>query len=194
MSTNDTERAKMLRGELYRADDPELAEARARACELVQQFNTAPAVDQATRDSLLRELLGTCGPGVFVEPDFRCDYGEQVHLEAGVFINFGCVALDGAPIRIGARTMLGPGVHLYTATHTLDAETRRRGLELAKPITIGSDCWIGGGAIVCPGVTIGNEAVIGAGSVVTRDVPPGMLALGNPCRAIRAIEPGAGTP
>jgi len=182
-----SEREKMLSGELYVAKDPELVAMHARARRLAHRFNAIDADDQNARDALLRELLGTCGEGVFIEPPFHCDYGVHTHLEDGVFLNFGCVVLDCAEVRIGAGTMLGPRVQLYSATHPLEASERRKGPELAKPITIGRDCWLGGGVIVCPGVTIGDETTIGAGSVVTRDVPGGVFAAGNPCRVIREL-------
>ncbi|MFG0305102.1 MAG: sugar O-acetyltransferase [Phycisphaerales bacterium JB040] len=182
-----TEREKMLAGELYDAQDPGLVEMRARARRLTHRFNTADPDDRATRDKALADLLGTCARGVFIEPAFRCDYGVHTHLGERVFMNFGCVVLDCAQVRIGSGTMLGPSVQLYTATHPLQASERMKGPELARPITIGRDCWIGGGAIVCPGVTIGDGTTIGAGSVVTRDVPGGVFAAGNPCRVIREL-------
>ena len=126
---------------------------------------------------------------VAITPPFQCDYGYNITLGEGVYFNVNCVVLDVAPVRIGARTLMGPGVQLYTASHPMSPEERAGGLELGVPITIGEDVWIGGGAIVCPGVTIGDGAVIGAGSVVTRDVPARVFAAGNPCRVIRSLEP-----
>jgi maltose O-acetyltransferase len=182
-----SERARMLRGEPYLASDPELAAARLRARDLWQRLNAAPADAGEDRAALLRELLGSLGEGTQVEPPFYCDYGAQIHLDPGVFVNFNCVFLDPAPIRIGAHTMLGPNVQLLTADHPRDPHVRIAGPELARPITIGARMWIGGGSIVCPGVTIGDDTTIGAGSVVVRDIPAGVLAAGNPCRVIRQL-------
>jgi maltose O-acetyltransferase len=176
-----TEREKMLRGDLYDATDPVLVDGRARARRLMQQFN-------ATRDfAVLRELLGSMGTNAIIEPPFYCDYGSQIALSDGVFVNMNCVFLDPAAIVIGAQTFLGPSVQLYTATHPIDAATRVAGPELAKPIIIGARVWIGGATVVCPGVTIGDDTTIGAGSVVVRDVPSGVFAAGNPCRVIRKL-------
>jgi len=169
----------MLRGELYDATHPELVAGRLRARTLWQRLNAGEPV--------LPELLGTLGAGATIEPPFFCDYGANIHLADGVFVNFNCVFLDPAAIHIGAQTMLGPSVQLYTATHPLDAATRVAGPELAFPIHIGSRVWIGGGTIVLPGVTIGDDTVIGAGSVVTKPIPAGVVAAGNPCRIIRSL-------
>ena len=122
-----------------------------------------------------------------IEPPFFCDYGTNIELGDKVFFNFNCVILDVAKVTIGSNVMFGPAVQIYTATHPMDAEERRSGLEFAKPVRIGNDVWLGGGVIVCPGVTIGDAAVIGAGSVVVRDIPAGVFAAGNPCRVIREI-------
>jgi maltose O-acetyltransferase len=177
-----SEREKMLAGELYDPRDPELLAARRRARSLVARYNGDP--DPA----LLRELLGQVGGDAVLEPPFHCDYGENVFLGERFYANAGCVFLDCARITIGDRVLLGPGVHVYAATHPVDAETRRRGLECARPVTIGDDVWIGGAAVVLPGVTIGDRAVIGAASVVTRDVPADVVAAGNPCRSLRELE------
>jgi maltose O-acetyltransferase len=177
-----SERDKMLRGDLYNAGDPALIAARARARSLWRRYNADGA-----RDEILRELLGSVGENVVVEPPFYCDYGEEISLGDGVFVNMNCMFLDVAAIVIGAQTFLGPSVQLYTATHPLDAKTRVAGLESAKPIIIGSRVWIGGATVVCPGVTIGDDTTIGAGSVVVRDIPSGVLAAGNPCRVIRSL-------
>ena len=171
----------MLAGELYDARDPELVAARARARELLVRFNAQP--DR----SLLEELLGSVGPEAVIEPPFHCDYGFHISVGERFYANVGCVFLDCAPISIGDGVLLGPAVQLYAATHPLDAETRRRGLEYALPISIGDDVWIGGGAIVLPGVTIGDRAVVGAGSVVTRDVPADAVVAGSPARPMRAL-------
>jgi len=177
-----TEREKMLGGELYIASDPELVSARDRARRLWKSYNLS-----ARRD-VLEELLGGIGQGAVIEPPFFCDYGTQITLGAEVFVNFNCVFLDCNTIEIGAQTQLGPAVQLYTATHPLDAAARTAGPELAHPIRIGSRVWIGGGAIVLPGVEIGDDTVVGAGSVVTKPLPAGVLAAGNPCRVIRTAH------
>jgi maltose O-acetyltransferase len=183
-----TEREKMLRGELYLASDTELVAARERARRLWRSYNTLDPATTAARRAVLEQLLGSAHPGAVIEPPFFCDYGTQIALGADVFVNFNCVFLDCAVITIGAQTQLGPAVQLYTATHPIDAAARVAGPELASPIAIGSRAWIGGGAIVLPGVTIGDDTVVGAGSVVTRSLPAGVIAAGNPCRVIRTIE------
>jgi maltose O-acetyltransferase len=182
-----TEREKMLAGELYDPLDAELAAARRRARDLTKALNDSRDADQALRMVLLDQLLGAAGPDVWIEPPFHCDYGSNISLGAKVYFNFGCVVLDVASVRIGDYVLLGPGVQIYTATHPLNAADRRAGLELAQPIEIEADAWIGGGAILCPGVRIGTRSVIGAGSVVTRDIPAGVIAAGNPCRVIREL-------
>ena len=181
-----TEWDKMRAGELYDPFDAELVAARTRARNLCQDLNTTREADQDLRRRLTRELFGAGGDSVWMQPPFYCDYGVNIVLGERVFFNFNCVVLDVCPVRIGNFTLFGPNVQLYTATHPLNAELRRR-QEFAKPITIGDDVWVGGGAIVCPGVTIGSRTVIGAGSVVTRDIPPDVVAVGNPCRVMRKI-------
>lgn len=181
-----SEREKMLAGEPYVAMDAELVSARRRAHTLLREYNAQE--DAATRRSLLERLLGAVGPDAWVEPPFFCDYGSYLQLGARVYMNFQCVILDCNRIDIGDDTMLGPGVHIYAATHPLDADERITGRELAHPVRIGAKVWIGGGAIICPGVTIGEGATIGAGSVVTRDVPPYVLAAGNPCRVVKSLR------
>ncbi len=178
----------MLRGELYLAADPELAADHARAQELLERYNTTPHAAQAERDRLLRELLGEVGEGVVVKPPFRCDYGRYVSIGERTFVNYGCVFLDVAPIRIGATCQIATGVQLLTATHPVDPEPRRLGWEYGQPITLADNVWLGGGAIVCPGVTIGENTVVGAGAVVTRDLPAGVVAVGNPARVLRDID------
>src|SRR5918994_5777187 len=178
---------RMLRGELYLADDPELAADLARAQELLERYNATRHVERDLRDRLLRELLAEVGEGVVVRPPFRCDYGRHISIGAGTFVNYDCVMLDVAPIRIGAACQLATYVQLLTATHPIAPEPRRLGWESAEPITIGDNVWLGGGAILCPGVTIGDDTVVGAGSGVTRDLPAGVVAFGNPCRVHRQI-------
>jgi maltose O-acetyltransferase len=181
-----SERDKMLAGELYDPLEPELVRARERARDLCQDLNATREGQQEERRRIVRELFGAGGESVWMQPPFFCDYGANILLGERVFFNFNCVVLDVCEVRIGDFTLFGPAVQIYTATHPMDAEQRRT-REYAKPIEIGSDVWVGGGAIICPGVRIGSRSVIGAGSVVTRDVPEGMFAAGNPCRVIREI-------
>lgn len=182
-----TEREKMLAGELYNPLDPELVAARDRARDLCQDLNATRESQHEERRRILRELLGAGGEDVWLQPPFFCDYGSNISLGMKCFFNFNCIVLDVCQVTIGDHVLFGPAVQIYTATHPMNAELRRR-QEYAKPITIGSDVWVGGGAIICPGVTIGSRSVIGAGSVVTRDIPEGVFAAGNPCRVIREIS------
>jgi maltose O-acetyltransferase len=181
-----TEQDKMRAGELYDPLDPQLVQARERARDLCQALNATRERDQDQRRRILVELFGTGGASVWMQPPFYCDYGANIHLGERVFFNFNCVVLDVCTVTIGDFTMFGPAVQIYTATHPMNAALRRQ-QEYGKPVAIGADVWVGGGAILCPGVTIGAGTVIGAGSVVTRDVPAGVFAAGNPCRVIRAI-------
>jgi maltose O-acetyltransferase len=187
--TEKTEKEKMLAGELYNALDPQLLAERLRTQLLFQELNATLADDLAERSRLLRALLPNTGTELGLNSPFYCDYGTNITVGDQVFLNFNCTILDVAAVTIGSRTLLGPGVQIYTATHPLDYQERASGLESAKPIVIGEDVWIGGGAILCPGVTIGDRAVIGAGSVVTKDIPADTLAVGNPCRVIRVLRP-----
>lgn len=189
-----SEKRKMLAGEPYLPADPELVAERKRARRLTRRFNQTTEEEVEEREGLLKDLFGSVGGRVEIEPPFRCDYGSHIHVGDGFYMNFGGVILDCAEVRIGRNVLCGPGVHLYAATHPLEAAERARGPELAKPIVIGDDVWLGGGVIVCPGVTIGAGTTIGAGSVVTADVPAGVLAAGNPCRVIRALAPRAARP
>jgi maltose O-acetyltransferase len=178
-----TEREKMLAGELYDAQDAELVAARERARSLCAQIQALPPADPGRRE-LVKQLVGAGGDSAFITSPFFCDYGTQIELGEGVYFNFNCVLLDVCRIRIGARTLVGPAVQIYTPLHPMDAALRRQ-QEYGRPVDIGADVWIGGGAIILPGVRIGDRAVIGAGSVVTRDVPADVFAAGNPCRVIR---------
>jgi maltose O-acetyltransferase len=178
---------RMLRGELYHADDPELMADLARAQELLERYNATRDAERDERDRLLRALLGEVGEGVVVRPSFRCDYGIHITIGAGTFVNYDCVMLDVAPIRIGVACQLATHVQLLTATHPIDPEPRRLGWESGEPIAIGDNIWLGGGVIVCPGVTIGDDTVVGAGAIVTRDLPSGVVAVGNPARVLRRI-------
>jgi maltose O-acetyltransferase len=181
-----SEREKMLAGELYDPMDPELVAGRDRARDLCQALNATREAEREERRRILKALFGAGGETVWMQPPFYCDYGTNVFLGERVFFNFNCVVLDVCEVRVGDFTLFGPAVQIYTATHPLNAELRRK-QEFAKPISIGPDVWVGGGAVICPGVRIGARSVIGAGSVVTRDVPDGVFAAGNPCRVIREI-------
>lgn len=172
----------MLAGEFYRADDPELVADARRAAEWMDRYNAAQARSQAERLALLREIFAEVGEGATVRPPFHCDYGYNIRLAAGAFLNFGCVVLDVVAVTIGAGSQIGPGVQILTADHPRDAAQRARQLEFGRPVTIGRNVWIGGAALLLPGVTVGDDAVVGAGSVVTRDVPAGAVAFGNPAR------------
>jgi maltose O-acetyltransferase len=181
-----TEKENMLAGELYDALDPELVEARERARDLCHDLNASREREQTVRRQITTELLGSGGDSVWMQPPFYCDYGSNIHLGERVYFNFNCVILDVCEVRIGDFTFFGPAVQIYAASHPMNAHLRRT-QEFGKPVSIGSDVWVGGGAIICPGVTIGSKSVIGAGSVVTKDVPDGVFAAGNPCRIIREI-------
>ena len=181
-----TERQKMLAGEMYDPLDRELVAARARARDLCQALNATREAEEVERRRILRDLFGKGGDSVWMQPPFYCDYGANIKLGERVFFNFNCVVLDVCPVRIGAFTLFGPAVQIYTPLHPFNAEQRRRE-EYGKAIEIGSDVWVGGGAIILAGVRVGSRAVIGAGSVVTRDVPDSVFCAGNPCRVIRAI-------
>lgn len=181
-----SERDNMLAGELYDPLDPDLVAARERARDLCQDLNATREGQQAERRRIVRELFGAGGDTAWMQPPFFCDYGSNIFLGERVFFNFNCVVLDVCEVEIGDYTLFGPAVQIYTATHPLNAELRRK-QEYAKPIAVGHDVWVGGGAILCPGIRIGDRSVIGAGSVVTRDIPAGVFAAGNPCRVIREI-------
>jgi len=176
----------MLAGELYDPMDAELVAARARARELCRELNDTGEAEQDRRRELLRRLFGAGGDTVWMQPPFYCDYGSNIELGERVFFNFNCVVLDVCAVSIGEYSLFGPAVQIYTATHPLGAEARRQ-REHGKPVEIGADVWVGGGAIILPGVRIGARAVIGAGSVVTRDIPESVFAAGNPCRMVRPI-------
>jgi maltose O-acetyltransferase len=181
-----SERDKMLDGELYDAMASELVAARAHARDLLQALNVTSEAEQEERRRILCELLGEGGDTVWMQPPFYCDYGANIALGERVYFNYNCVVLDVCSVRIGSFSFFGPAVQIYTAMHPLNAELRRK-QEFGKPVEIGSDVWVGGGAIILPGVKIGSQAVIGAGSVVTRDVPERVIAVGNPCRVVRDI-------
>jgi maltose O-acetyltransferase len=179
-----SEKEKMLAGELYRADSAELVEDNARATEWLSRYN-APAVRSVDeRFALLADLLGAVGEGVIIRPPFFCDYGYNIRLGSGVFLNFNCVILDVVAVTIGDKTQIGPGVQILAADHPRDPAQREAMLELGRPIHIGRNVWIGANALIMPGITVGDNAIIGAGSVVTRDVAPGATAVGNPARSL----------
>jgi maltose O-acetyltransferase len=180
-----SEKDKMLAGELYRASDPELVRERRRCRTLLHEINAQP--DEDERHALFRELLGRIGDGSFIQPPFACDYGSNISIGERASINFNTVILDCAAVTIGDGAQIASAVQLLAADHPRDAQTRRDLLELARPVTIGSNAWLGAGVIVLPGVSVGDDSVIGAGSVVTRDVPNGVVAVGNPCRVVRTL-------
>jgi len=189
MDPRQSERAKMLAGELYDPRDAELVAARERARDLCLALNGTRESQADERRRILVDLFGCGGDSVWMQPPFQCDYGANIHLGTRVFFNFNCVVLDVCEVRIGDFTLFGPGVQILTPLHPLDHELRRT-REFGKPIEIGSDVWVGGGALILAGVRIGSRAVIGAGSVVTRDIPEDAFAAGNPCRVVRASAAG----
>ena len=177
-----SERQKMISGLPYDPGDPELQADQTAAKHWLARYNAAMASSPAERRDLLRQRLGEVGEGAIIRPPFHCDYGYNIRLGRGVFLNFNCVILDVCEVEIGDQTQIGPGVQILTADHPRDPAERAAGIEFGKPIVIGRNVWIGGGAIILPGVSIGDDAIIGAGSVVTRDVPEGVTAAGNPAR------------
>ncbi len=184
---NRSMRERMLAGDLYIADDPQLAAALQRAAILMQRFNNSDPADPAARRAILRELVGFLGEGAEVRPPLWCDYGSQIQIGARTFINYGAVLLDVAPITIGEDVQVGPNVQFLTPTHPVAPEPRRAKWEAAQPITIGNNVWLGGGAIILPGVSIGENTVVGAGAVVTKDLPANVVAVGNPACVIREL-------
>lgn len=182
-----TEKEKMIAGELYEPLDPQLCQERQRCRELCLILNASREDQPEERKRLLGELFGY-DTDAWIQPPFFCDYGTNITLGRKVFFNFNCIVLDVTRVTIGDFTLFGPAVQIYTAMHPISAAERRGGLEFAKPIVIGSDVWVGGGAIICPGVTIGDRSIIGAGSVVTRSIPADVFAAGNPCRVIRSLQ------
>ena len=183
-----SEKEKMLQGELYDATDPELTAERLHARRLTRLFNRSLEADADRRTALLKELFGSTGSKLAVEPPFRCDYGYNIYVGENFYANFDCVFLDVCEIRIGANCMVGPGVHIYTATHPLNAKERIKGPEAGQPVVIGDNVWIGGRAVINPGIIIGDNAVIASGSVVTKNVPNDTFVGGNPARIIKQLE------
>jgi maltose O-acetyltransferase len=183
-----TEKEKMLSGQMYDATDPQLRAEHRRARDLCKTLNDSHDNEQELRERIIRELFGRAGDAIWIETPFYCDYGANITLGSRVFFNYNCVILDPASVIIGNDVLFGPAVQVYTATHPISASERLSWRESAQPVEIGSDVWVGGGAIICPGVHIGSRSVIGAGSVVTDDIPEDVFAAGNPCRCIRHLN------
>lgn len=184
-----TEREKMMSGELFDSADSELVDLRLAARLVLSPYNASPHGDAELRQKLLSDLLGYVPDKLYIEPPFYCDYGFNIHVGSNVYMNFNCTILDIAPVTIGNNVLIGPGVHIYAVNHPLDPVERRSWLEYGKPVSIGDDCWIGGGSIIVPGVSIGNGVTVGAGSVVTSNVPDNVLVVGNPARVIKFLGP-----
>ena len=183
-----SEKEKMLAGELYQASDPELVEERLQARKLMQLLNSSAPTESENRVSLLRKLVGKAGKNPWIEVPFYCDYGYNIQMGEDCFFNFNCMVLDVCKVTLGDRVLIGPAVQLYTATHPLDAASRGALWEFGKPIEIGSDVWIGGGAVICPGVILGDRVVVAAGAVVTKSFPSDVLIGGNPAKIIRYLS------
>ncbi|MDG5813950.1 sugar O-acetyltransferase [Chitinispirillales bacterium ANBcel5] len=179
-----SEKEKMLSGELYSAFDEQLSADRKKARMLLHRLNYLDYGNESATSGILKELMPDAGEELWIEPPFYCDYGYNIITGKNVYFNFNCVLLNVMEIRIGSNVLFGPGVHIYTATHPIDAQERKKGLESAKPVTIGDDCWIGGGAIINPGLCIGNRCVIGSGAVVTKSVPDDTIVVGNPAKPV----------
>lgn len=182
-----TEKEKMLANELYLASDPELVAESWQAFHLTRLYNGVAAEDMVQRSQILRELLGKVGKNTQIVPPFHCDYGRNIYVGDNCYMNYGGVILDCNTVHIGDNVLCGPYVQIYTAYHPVDPTVRLTGRELAAPITIGNNVWIGGGVIICPGVTIADNTTIGAGSIVTKDIPAHVVAAGNPCKVIRTL-------
>jgi maltose O-acetyltransferase len=181
-----SEKEKMVAGEPYDAHCEEMLTIRTRVKRILHKLNVTEYYTDNFKETI-QELCPNSAKDIHLEPPFYCDYGENIHADEGVFINFGAVVLDGAIVTIGKKTLIAPGVHIYTARHPVNIEDRRK-WEDCRPVTIGEECWIGGHATICPGVTIGDRSVIGAGAVVTKDIPADSLAVGNPARVIRKLN------
>ncbi|MBW4632178.1 MAG: sugar O-acetyltransferase [Iphinoe sp. HA4291-MV1] len=182
-----TEKQKMLAGELYLASDLELVAGRNFAFRLLRMYNSTTEEQLEQRSQILQELFGQVGENINILPPFHCDYGKYIYAGDGLFMNFGCVILDGNTVHIGNNVLCAPYVQIYTTYHPIEPKIRLSGRELTSPIRIGNNVWIGGGAIICPGVTIGDNTTIGAGSIVVKDIPANVVAAGNPCRVIRYL-------
>jgi maltose O-acetyltransferase len=184
-----TEKEKMLDGSLYNPLDKQLTEERMRTRLLIKELNDTREDQVEERTRILKCLIPNSGEGLWLQPPFYCDYGSNMELGEKIFFNFNCVVLDVMKVTIGSRTLFGPNVQIYTATHPINWKERASGVEFAKPVAIGEDVWVGGSAVICPGVSIGDRTIIGAGSVVTKDIPSDVFAAGNPCRVIRHLNP-----
>lgn len=178
----------MLSGELYNPLDVQLSDERLAARLLIKQLNETSEDQVEERMRLTRELIPNGGAGLWLQTPFYCDYGTNIYIGDNVFFNFNCVILDVMEVTIGSRTLIGPNVQIYTATHPISHKDRASGVEFAKSIHIGEDVWLGGSAVICPGVSIGDRTIIGAGSVVTKDIPADVIAGGNPCKIIRHLN------
>ena len=185
---SQSQKQKMLAGDYYNAGDPEIQADQAAAREWMERFNLTTGLTNSQRQDMLRERFGAVGEGAFIRPPFHCDYGYNVKIGRGAFMNFGCTILDVVEVEIGDMTQVGPGVQILTADHPRDPALRAQGLEFGRPIKIGKNVWIGAGALIMPGVSVGDDALIGAGAVVTRDVPAGVTVAGNPARIIKRPE------
>ena len=183
-----TEKEKMLSGMLYDASDQQLTSERHQARILFQRINSMTDEEKTKRDQLFYKLFGKVGKNLSIEPPFYCDYGSNISVGNNVFLNFNCCILDVMEVNIGDNVLIGPNVQIYTATHPMDAKTRSSLLEFAKPVKIGNDVWIGGGAIINPGIIIGDRVVIGSGAVITKDVPDDVFVGGNPAKIIKHID------
>lgn len=183
-----TEKEKMLAGELYNAHDSLLKSERRNARLLLNNYNDSTDEQILLRKEILRELIGGYSKGLYIEPPFYCDYGNNIYVGEGVYFNFNCVVLDVCKVTIGSNTLFGPNVQIYAATHPMDYKIRSQRLECGMPVNIGSDVWVGGGVIFSPGVTIGDRCIIGAGSIVTRDIPSDTFSAGSPCKVIRELD------
>ncbi|WP_047982325.1 maltose O-acetyltransferase [Ornithinibacillus contaminans] len=184
----NTEKEKMIRGELYNPSDSVLIQDRLQARKMTRLYNQTIETEMDKGAELLKKFFGSTGEHIYIEPTFRCDYGYNIHVGENFYANFDCVMLDVCEIRIGDNCMMAPGVHIYTATHPIDPIERNSGVELGKPVTVGDNVWIGGRAVINPGVTIGNNVVIASGAVVTKDVADNVVVGGNPAKVIKIIE------
>lgn len=187
MPASRSEYDLMMAGELYLAADPHLYQERLKARRLFEAYNRTSCDEPELRLELIGKLFGRVGPRVEIEPPFYCDYGKNIFAGDRLYMNYGCVVLDVNEVHLGDYVLCAPYVQIYTAHHPVEPETRWGGREYGTPVRIGSNVWLGGGAVVCPGVTIGDNVVVGAGSIVTKDVPSNVLAVGNPCRVIREL-------
>ncbi len=193
-SDTRTEKEKLMACELYDAFTPELYNERMACRELLYDYNTSRPTEGTKRAEIMQKILGQFGPNSVIEPPFQCDYGYKIYMGENSFANFNLVIIDTCPVYIGNYTLIGPDVKLYSGTHPTDPQTRLNGLEYGKPIRIGNNVWLGGGVVVLPGVTIGDNSVIGAGSVVAKDIPENVVAVGNPCKIIKQLQPPTSPP